>query len=340
MNGVAPFQIVIVATPGFNLAASTSFLDPFRAANYLDGVRRFTWGIYGIQTGNCSEQLTASNGLSVLAEPLSDAPEKPDLVIVSSSWTPEAYYGAPLDGALRRWARFGAVVGGLDTGAFILAAAGLLNGRRATVHYEHTDAFIETFPKVTVTEDLLTLRGDRVTAAGGQASSDLALHILNRVAGPALANAAARYVFHDRLRPDGERQAPDHAEPLGADAPTAIRQAIKLMEAHLEEVMSAPGIASAVGLSLRQLERLFQRYVGKPPQRYYTDIRLDRARGLVRQTQMSLKEISLACGFASQEHFSRAYRTRFGASARQDRKDGTTPFEYRAWPMHESGANR
>lgn len=318
------------------MAATTGFVDPFRAANYLDGARRFQWGVYGL----ADSDIAASNGLVIKAQPLGDAPERPDLVVVSSSWTPEAFYGAPLDGLLRRWARFGALIGGLDTGAFILAAAGLLNGQRATVHYEHTDAFIETFPDVIVTEDLLTLSNDRVTAAGGQASSDLAIHILSRFAGPALANAAARYVFHDRLRPEGERQAPDHAEPLGADAPGSIRQAIKLMEAHLEEVMTAPDIAAEVNLSLRQLERLFQRHVGKPPQRYYTDIRLDRARGLVRQTRMSLKEIALACGFASQEHFSRAYRTRFGASARQDRKDGLTPFEFRAWPMHESGANR
>jgi len=156
-------------------------------------------------------------------------------------------------------------------------------------------------------------------------------------AGEALANGAARYLFHERLRPLGSRQLPSETEPVGATVPAPLRAAIQYMEDHLEEVAPMPAIAAHAGVGQRRLERLFRRFVGRTPARYYSDIRLDRARGLATQTDLSLREIALACGFASPEHFSRAYRKRFGAPPQSDRKTGRVPFEFRAWPMHERG---
>ncbi|MEQ9694410.1 helix-turn-helix domain-containing protein [Shimia sp. SDUM112013] len=113
-----------------------------------------------------------------------------------------------------------------------------------------------------------------------------------------------------------------------------MKRAITLMERNLEQPLSIPEISRTIGLSQRQLNRLFTRYVNNSPTLYYRDIRLDRARGLVTQTEMPLAEVAIAAGFASQVHFSRAYRQRFGLSPRSDRVEGRVPVEFRAWPMH------
>ncbi|WFU05767.1 GlxA family transcriptional regulator (plasmid) [Rhizobium sp. CB3171] len=324
-------HLLILVTPSFNLAATTAFIDPFRAANYLEGDTRFRWVLASAAGGSC----TASNGLSVDTESLRNIQNNAfDIVVISASWTPETGKTPPLMAALRRWSRAGSIIGGLDTGAFIMADAGLLSGRRATVHYEHIDALKELHGDVDVSEDIFVRDEKRFTCCGGIASADVALHIIRASSGDALANAAARYIFHPSLRPAGTPQNPANAEPLGSHVPNSIRQTIVVMEQHLENALSIPEIAEKVSISHRQLNRLFLRYVGKSPAIYYRDIRLDRARGLVTQTDMPMSEIAIASGFASQVHFSRAYRDRFGLSPRTDRVEGRIPFEFRAWPMH------
>ena len=328
----APVTVSILTASGFNMATKTGFIDAFRACNYLAGEQLFRWSLShaGI------ELPVASNGLVLHSTALDPLEKAPDIGVVSTSWAPEAVYEA-MTPLIRRWARFGAPLVGLDTGAFVLAEAGLLDGKRATVHYEHIDAFAETFPNVRTTEDLYTIDGARMTAAGGAAATDLALQIVRSRAGDALANVAARYIFHERLRPEGARQLPSGAEPSGATTPTTVRAAIQFMEDHLEDVVPMHAIAAHAGISQRRLERLFRRFIGRTPARYYRDVRLDRARGLATQTDLPLREIALACGFASPEHFSRAYRKRFGAPPQVDRQAGRVPFEFRAWPMHERG---
>ena len=325
-------SISVLLAPGYNMAATLAFIDPFRAANYLSGAPFYRWALFGVGDG----APRASNGLTIDVQPLAEAAAPPDYGVVSTSWTPEMSYGA-LAPVIRRWARHGTRLVGLDTGAFALADAGVLDGRRATAHYEHIDAFAETFPRVVVSEDLHTADGPVFTASGGGGATDLALRIIGDEHGAALANAAARYLFHERIRPEGERQLPA-GEPIGAGAPDLVRAAIAEMEAHLEQVVRIPEIAARLGVAQRRLERAFRRHVGKTPARYYAEIRLDRARGLVIQTEMAVSEIALACGFAGAEQFSRAYAKRFGAPPRADRQRGRVPFEFRAWPMHEKGA--
>lgn len=323
------FEILIVVTPDFNLAATTAFIDPFRAANYLEGQTLFRWQVLSLMGGT----VHASNGMSLETGPLADAQFPMDLVVVSSSWTPERYSTKPLLSFLRRMARQGSIVGGLDTGAFILADAGLLLGKRAAVHYEHIDALCELHPDVHVTEDLFVLDGGCLTCCGGEASADLALQIVREHAGDTTANSAARYVFHQTARTYGMSQLPTLTEPIGGAVPDSVRSAIRIMEANLEEPLTIPEISRGAGLSQRQLNRLFSLHLGKSTVLYYRDIRLDRARGLVTQTKMSLAEVAIASGFRSQVNFSRAYRERFGLPPSKDRTEGRVPFEFRAWPM-------
>lgn len=324
-------QILLVVTPSFNLAATTAFIDPFRAANYLEGISRFRWVVASSAGGAC----LASNGLSIETKKIEAIAGNPfDIVVVSASWTPETAKTSQLMGALRKWARAGSIMGSLDTGAFILADAGLLRGKRATVHYEHIDSFKELHPDIEVSEDIFVHDGQRFSCSGGMASVDMALHIIRASAGDALANAAARYIFHPTLRPSGTSQNPAGLEPLGSIAPESVKQAISVMEQHLENALTIPEIAAKVKISHRQLDRLFLRYAGKSPAIYYRDIRLDRARSLVTQTDMLMSEIAIASGFSTQVHFSRAYKERFGIPPRTDRVEGRIPFEFRAWPMH------
>ncbi len=325
-------KILIIATPNFNLAATANFIDPFRAINYLDGASHFHWTLASVGGGMCE----ASNGLSVATQDLKSALEESwDLAIVSSSWAPERHSSSAFLQAMRRVARSGCVVGALDTGSFILARAGLLNGRIATTHYEHIDALMELYPAITVVEELFVFDGNRITCCGGAASIDFSLHIIEEQLGATRATNAARYLYHQSLRPVGARQVPEPGEPLGSGIPNAVRQAIEVMESHLENIVTIPDICEQIGVSQRQLDRLFATYVKKTPARYYRDVRLDRARGLVTQTDMPLSGVAVAAGFASQVHFSRAYKQRFGLPPKQDRIEGRIPFEYRARPMHK-----
>ncbi len=326
-------ELRIAVTPFFNIAATMSFLDPFRVANYLEGTSLFRWKIVS-ETGGA---IVSSNGIEINTVGFEDAgTDDADIFLVSSSWEPERHASPAIRSCLRRAAKRQAILAGLDTGAFILAHAGLLDAYTATVHYEHIDSFQELFPKTSLSETLWVIDRQRATCCGGAASLDFALHLIQRSHGSALANAAARYIFAPPLRDHGTLQSPQHTEPLGNSVPASVRAAIKVMESHLETPLPISTICREVGLSHRQLDRLFAQCVRKTPTLYYRDIRLDRARGLVTQTDMAMSEIAFASGFSSQVHFSRAYKDRFGLPPSKDRLQGRIPFEFRAWPMHRT----
>lgn len=331
MSG-AQLEIIVFVTPHFNVSATSAFVDPFRIANYLSGASKFTWVFVSKDGG----EVEASNGMVVCTKPLKEVERsEPWMILVSSSWTPERHASRQLRTLLQRWAGSGVIIGGLDTGAIILAMAGLLKGKTATVHYEHIDAFIEIATKTTVSENMFVLDGRIFTCCGGTASTDMGLKLVHNVAGESTANATARYLFHHNVRGEDQSQNPKLVEPMGYVTSGVVRAAIDLMEAHLENTLSIPEIAERLQTSQRQLSRLFQQYVHRSPVAYYRDIRLDRARGLVTQTELKLSEIAAASGFNSQVHFSRAYHQRFGLAPSADRVAGRVPFEFRARPMYQ-----
>lgn len=326
-------RLAVLLHPNFNAMATVALLDPFRAANYLSGEPRYGWQMLSLD----GESVVASNGLELAGTAAFDATgDDFDMVFVSASWTPEQYRNPRVLQWLRRRARGGTVLGGVDTGAFLLAFAGLMDGRTATVHYEHIASFRELFPTVGMCDDLYVIDGARVTCCGGTASSDLALEMVRLRDGIDMANAAARYIFHDRLRTGAEGQFPSHHEPVGYAAPGKLRHAIVCMERNLENPLPLAAVAGEVGLSQRQLERLFRTHTGVTAVQYYLGSRLDRARGLVTQTEMPLLAVAVACGFSSQEYFARAYRQRFGLQPSKDRREGRIPFQFRSFPAHRT----
>ena len=191
--------------------------------------------------------VTASNGLSI--NDINDvtlSTDGYDLLVVNASWGVEQFYGPEISNLLRDASHKGTTLCGLDTGAFLLAYAGLLENKRAAVHYEHIAAFRELFPNTLMGEDMFVIDGERLTSCGGLATTDLALEIIRLQQGIELANAASRYIFHERLRAGEEGQFPETREPVGYSAPSKLREAIILMERNLEQPLAIGVIAKTV----------------------------------------------------------------------------------------------
>ncbi|MEM7221451.1 MAG: GlxA family transcriptional regulator [Pseudomonadota bacterium] len=330
--GPAGHHLGFLLLPSFNAGATTAAIDPFRVANYLSARRLYRWTLVSPD----GAPVLASNGMTIGADCALAARPAVDMLFVCSSWAPERHKDKALFAWLRKLARAGITLGAIDTGAIVLAQAGLLKGYQATVHFEHLDALQELFPDVDAREQIFVIDRDRVTCCGNNASSDLALEIIRLHHGLDLANAAARYLFHERLRAPGESQLHPAHEPVGSAVPRKLLKAIHLMERNIDEPLELAALAREAGLSLRHMERLFRDQTGASPGRYYLNLRLDRARGLITQTQMQVLEVAVACGFASPEHFTRVYKRRFAISPRDDRVAGRIPFQFRTLPLHAS----
>ena len=320
-------RIGMVLIPDFNLLAATAFLDGFRAANYLAGTRLYECSVLS----HAGAEVRASNGMIISAQSLDHGSggDDFDLVVINSSWTPEAHRNPELLNWLRKQARAGARLGGLDTGPFLLGYAGLLGEASYVVHFEHIASVQEIFPDIRLHEGLFTHEGSRFSAAGGVAALDLALSMIGQDHGRELAQAAAFYVFHERVRSEAERQT-DFYLAGGGEFPQSLSKALSMMRSNLEQPLKISEIADDLDISQRQLDRIFIRYTGQSPVQNYLEIRLSHAESLVTQTDLNFLEVAIASGFSSREHFSRSYKKRFGLAPSEGRHRGRTPFQFRA----------
>jgi transcriptional regulator GlxA family with amidase domain len=220
---------------------------------------------------------------------------------------------------LRREARRGAAVGGLCTGAYTVAKAGLLDGKRATIHWENQDSFLEEFEDVRLTKSVFVVDGNRMSTAGGTASIDLMLKIIAQDHGEDIANTVADQLIYSSIRTDQDTQRLSIPTRIGVRHPK-LSQVIQIMERPISRIRSAlRRWPTDVGMSTRQLERLFRRYLNRSPKRYYMELRLQKARNLLMQTDMSVINVALACGFASPSHFSKCYRAHYQTTPYRER---------------------
>ncbi len=219
---------------------------------------------------------------------------------------------------VRRETRKGLSVGGLCTAAYTMAKAGLLNGRRATIHWENHDSFAEDFDEVELTKSVFMKDGKFMTTAGGTSSIDLMLKLIAEDFGEDLANAVADQLIYSSIRTDQDTQRLSVPTRIGVRHPK-LSQVIQMMETNIEEPISPSLLAKYVGMSTRQLERLFRRYLNRSPKRYYMELRLQKARNLLMQTDMSVINVALACGFASPSHFSKCYRAHYHTTPYRER---------------------
>lgn len=306
-------HVGFLLVPGFALLSYASAVEPLRAANQLAGRTLYRWW----HASPRNTPAVASNGAAVLPDFDLKTDSGPlDLVLVCAGGNPATFNDRSTFAWLRKQARQRVAIGGISGGPVVLAKAGLLSGRRCTVHWEHMPGFKESFPEVKLTRSLFEIDADRITCAGGVAGLDMMVALITRDHGYELGAAVSDWFLHTQVRDGAGPQRMDLRFRLGI-ADTKLLTALKRMEANLESPLTRGELADCAGVSLRQLERAFRTHLGRGVHQHYLSLRLGRARQLLRETSLSIVEISLATGFASASQFSRAFRRAYGASPRE-----------------------
>jgi len=316
-----PKQVGLLLIDGFALMSYAAIVEPFRAANVLAGQALYSWRHFSVS----GPMVAASNGVRITTDAVMDpqaAPEPlPDIVFVFAAGNPAAFDDRPTLRWLRRLSTLGVQLGGVSGGPYVLARAGLLDGYRCTIHWEHRPAFVEAFPDLRVEQGLYVIDRDRLTCAGGTAGLDLALALIAADHGPALATQVGDWYIRSTLRDgeDAQRLALRERYAVGNER---VLTALALMESHVADPLERSALAAAAGVSLRQLERLFASHLGRRIGDQYLRIRLERALALLRETSLAVTEVAMATGFVSPSHFSRSFARRYGLPPGRMRQRG------------------
>lgn len=307
-------EVVFVLLPKFSMIALYGALEPLRLANRFAG-RVFSWRFVSID----GEPVSASNEIPVSVSGDLETVGRPALAMFCASYEPEKRFSRRMFARLRELARRGVWLGGVDTGQFALAAAGLLDGYRAAVHWESLPGFRESFPNVEATTSLYEIDRERMTCAGGAASIDMMLDFISRSHGRALAIQIADQLVHFRFT-DGAGAARLPADVRYQIGHPRLLRIVEAMEQNIEDPLAVPELAREGGLSPRQMERLFAAHLKQSPKKFYQQLRLERAERLLTYSHMSVTDVAVACGFPSLEHFTRSYKARFGAPPSRHRR--------------------
>jgi len=320
---------VFVMIDNFSMLSFATAIEPLRIANRMIGRKVYSWRLLTLDGGPA----LASNGIRLHVDgSIKDEREtvrrgeKPDLVFICASMNVERFHDKGLNSWIFALDRQKVPIGALCTGAWILADAGLLDGKRCAIHWEQLPAFAEKFPEAEVYADLFEVDDGTYTCAGGTASLDMMLHMIGEDFDDNLVTQVCEQALTDRMRNPQDRQRLPLRARLGLQN-TKLLFIIELMEANIPEPLSLLEIAKYAGLSRRQIERLFWRNLGRSPARYYLEIRLDRARHLLIQSDAPIVEVAVACGFVSASHFSKCYRELYGRSPQQERQQRDTLLE-------------
>lgn len=322
-----PQPVALILVPDFTMMAVTSVIEPLRLANRQAERDLYRWSVNSID----AQPIAASNGMLAMAEGGLDDIDGRALVIVCGGLDIQRNSDKRLINWLRKAARRGMELGAVCTGAHVLAEAGVLDGYSCTIHWENLPGFSEEFPEIDVTGSLFEIDRDRFTSAGGTSPLDMMLALVSSQHGPELASKVAELALHSPIRHHHEHQRMSLPARIGARHPKLVG-IIEQMENNLEEPLSPSLLARQAGLSTRQLERLFRRYLDRSPKRYYLELRLNKSRSLLLQTDMSVINVALACGFSSPSHFSKCYRAFYGRTPYRER--GIPSVE----PAHSRGA--
>lgn len=318
MNNFSSLErLAFLLLPRFQLISLAGPLDALAQANTLLGAVRHEAMLVSLD----GQPVQAGNGISLpvhVSLGQLGAQDADALFVVSDTPLPQRSFDAEVELLKKFGSQSDRITGGLGTGAWLLARAGLLQGRRATIHWPYAALFGETFNETVVSSNLFEIDDNRLTAAGGDAGRDLFLHWLSGRHGDAVSAALMDHFGLERRRGAGEAQRVPLAARIGGGQPK-LTEAVSLMEANLEEPLPTEDVARLVGVSRRQLERLFKQYLNNLPSRYYLDLRLTRSRQLLLQTSQSILQVGLSCGFSSGPHFSSAYRAKFGITPREQR---------------------
>ena len=303
--------------PGFALMSYAAAIEPLRAANLLSGNELYRWW----HAAPGGRPVMASNGVAIIPDYGTSADRDADKVFVCAGGNPALFDDKSVFAWLRRLARKGVTIGGISGGPYVLAKAGLLDNRRATLHWEHMPAFREAFPDVTVVPSLFEIDGNRITCSGGISALDMMVALIERDHGRQLAASVGDWFLHTHIREGFGPQRMDLRYRLGV-ADEKLLSVLRAMERSIETPLARAELARAAGISLRQLERLFERHIGHGIHSHYRWLRLERARQLLRETSLPVLDVALATGFASSSQFARAYSRAFGEPPSDTRVSG------------------
>lgn len=315
--------MVFFLVPEFTILPFTAAIEVLRIANRMLGYEAYKWRLASLD----GEKVTSSSGIEIaVSTSLADerrmlsGADRPTMALICSGLNVDKFNNKAVMAWLREAYNRNVQIGSLCTGAYVLAQAGLLNGKRCAIHWENLPGFSEKFPEVEVYADLFEIDGNIHTCAGGTASLDMMLDLIKRDFDDHLVNRICEQALTDRIRAQSDRQRLPLRARLGVQN-SKVLSIIELMEANLAEPLSLLEIADMVGLSRRQIERLFRQEMGRSPARYYLEIRLERARHLLVQSTMPVVEVAVACGFVSASHFSKCYREIYNRSPQQERAE-------------------
>lgn len=303
---MARYDVVFLLVPRFSMIALYGALEPLRVANRFAGPT-FTWRFVSAD----GQPVAASNDIPVSVSGGLDSIGRPDMAVVSASYGPEKGMTRPMYAAIRKLARARVLLAGIDTGAFLLAGAGVLDGYRATCHWESLPGFRESFPEVEAEQSLFVADRDRMTCAGGAAAIDMMLDWIGRLLGKPVAVSVADQLVHFRsLEQPTQSRLPAAARYGTTDS--RLLRIITAMEEQSEDPLDAESLAAVAGISVRQMERLFRQRLSERPMGFYLKLRLEKAERLLNYSTMSVREVAVACGFSSLPLLSRSFRARYG----------------------------
>lgn len=302
-------NVAFLLMPGFSGMAFFSVLEPLRIANRLSGREVFQWTLHAPSGAHAQ----ASNGIQILAsEPV---PTNANTLIVCAGFDPLRHNTPALGAMIRRMWRNGAQVVAVDTGAFVLAEAGILGRDSITLHWEAAPEFRLRYPAIPVSTELFESHSRLSTCAGGTAAMDMMLDWIGREHGEALAIAVSEQLIHERIRKSTDHQRAALTYRIGSRRRLVVR-AVEVMEAHLHRPRSIDEIAGILATTRRNLERHFLAGLGETPASYYRRLRLELAARLAAETDLALAEIAEQSGFTSASVLSRAFKTQFGHAPR------------------------
>lgn len=312
--GEADQKIGFFLTHTFAMLPFISAVEPLRAANRFSGRDLYDWELLG----DGAVDVMANNAMKVSVGASIHDGVKLNRLIVCGPHAPHHYDDQRVLRALRQYSAHGTLIGSLDTGSYLLAQADLIKHRRCTIHWENIPGFREAFPHLTISSELFEVDNGLITCAGGTAAFDMMLAIIRQDHGNELAEQVAD-LFITNTRESSAQQRRGTVERARVYHPGVV-SCIELMESNLEQPISTTSLADRVGVSSRQLERLFRTHLGTTPTLYYQRVRLKAGHELLRQTSMSVLEIASAMGFTSADYFSRRFRVQFGYSPTEARK--------------------
>ncbi len=318
-----PFRFGFLVVPDFTLIGLGSAIDPLRIANMVAQSVRFEYVTIAPKVG----AVRSSDGVSVLADySIANAPALDALLIVGPNPIPKRVDRSILNW-LRRLDRNRIPLGGIDTGSYLLARIGLLDGYRCTIHWEDMDVLLENFPGLVVSQNLFEVDRNRCSCSGGIAALDMMIYLISLgYEGRKLAAAVSELLICERRGPDERQRIPFKS--LGGPMNGKLIEAVTLMQSNIEEPLSMAEIATYVGLSPRHLERIFRESVNRKPSSFYVAMRLEKARHLVLKTERSISDIATTCGFVSLSHFISRYGAEFGLTPRVDRRNRSSEIRH------------